>query len=276
MRGHNLVKNIRDYFFRGIAALLPTILTIWLFVQCYKFVQTNISLEINRGIVRILVLSTESYPYPTDEEIRLYAVSKDESLRMDEKALGEAVLEKKYIDGARINKAEKYWVYGGGQIAGFLAAILGVIFFGALLASVLGRAIWRRLERFLLALPLIKKVYPYIKQITDFFLTQNKLQFTRVAAVQYPRQGIWTIALVTGESLKSLAKQSPDRKLVTLFIPSSPTPFTGYVITVPADEIVSVDMTIEEALRFIISGGVITPSQQKKYEESKSTQDIKG
>ena len=269
-----MFRKVKDYFFRGIAVLLPTILTIWVFAQCYRFVQDNVSAEVNRALVKVIVTVTKEYPYPTADEIRDYAVSQNESLTADAQKLELAVTDEEVIDGARIDKAEEYWVDGHGQVAGFIIAIIAVVFVGAILASVVGRALWRRMELFLLKLPLVKKVYPYIKQITDFMLTKNKLTFTRVAAIEYPRKDLWSIALVTGDGLKLLRKAC-DRELVTVFIPSSPTPFTGYVITVPKEDVRLLDMSIEEALRFTISGGVITPTEHKKFEQQKEIEDKK-
>jgi uncharacterized membrane protein len=111
----------------------------------------------------------------------------------------------------------------------------------------------------------VKKVYPYIKQITDFMLTRKDLSFSKVVAVQYPRVGVWSVAMVTGTGLKKLAG-SVQKEFLTVFVPTSPTPFTGYVIMTPKDETIELDMTIEEALRFTISGGVITPAEQKAFE----------
>lgn len=269
-----MFRKVKDYFFRGIAVLLPTILTIWVFVQCYRFVQDNVSAEVSRALVKVVVTVTKEYPHPTADEIRDYAVSQNESLTADPQKLELAVKEEKIIDGARIEKAKRYWVHGPGQIAGFILAIIAVIFVGAILASVVGRALWRRLELFLLKLPLVKKVYPYIKQITDFMFTKNKLTFTRVAAIEYPRKGLWSVALVTGDGLQAL-KNANERELVTVFIPSSPTPFTGYVITVPKEDVMLLDMSIEEALRFTVSGGVITPSEHEKFEKQKELEDKK-
>lgn len=268
-----MFKKFKDYFFVGVAVLLPSILTIWVFVQCYGFVHENISTSINRNLVRLLVLSTDDYPFPTEEDVRHYALSQDESLAVDPERLQAAMNDPKFYDGARVKVAEKFWVYGKGQITGFLIALIGVAFFGAFLASVLGRALWKRFEQFLLKTPIFRKVYPYVKQITDFFLTQNKLSFTRVVAIQYPRKGLWSIALVTGEGLKEISSLQKLEHL-TVFVPSSPTPFTGYVITIPKDEAVMLDMSIEEALRFTISGGVITPTQQKLYEQQKAEKSL--
>ena len=108
--------------------------------------------------------------------------------------------------------------------------------------------------------PLLKQVYPYIKQVTDFFLTQGekKKMFSRVVAVEYPRKGIWSIGLVTGKGLKKVIDKE-EKELLSVFIANTPTPVTGFVIMVPNDEVIDLDMPIEEAFKFIVSAGVITP-----------------
>ncbi len=220
-------KNFRTYFFRGMAALLPTILTIWIFVQCYHFIQDRVSVHINRGLVWLIGWVSEgkwTQEFLTD-----------------------------------------FWVDGRGKITGFFIAVIGVVFIGAFLASVMGRTIWHMFEKMLMNVPLVKKVYPYIKQITDFFLTKQNLAFNEVVALQYPRKGVWSVGLVTGAGLKKITN-STSKEFLTVFVPTSPTPFTGYVIMTPKDETIALDMTIEEALRFTISGGVITPAEQRAFE----------
>ena len=129
-------KNFRTYFFRGMAALLPTLLTIWIFVQCYVFVQDKVSVYINKGIVWLISHVTDKYPTEF-----LY----------------------------------DFWVSGPGKVTGVFVAIIGVCFIGAFLASFVGKSLWRLTERMFYKIPLIKKVYPYIKQITDFVLTKKKV-----------------------------------------------------------------------------------------------------
>lgn len=225
------LKNLRTYFFRGLAALLPTILTIWLFVQCYVFIQDKISIHINKGLVWLFLLITDAY----SKEF-LYA----------------------------------FWVDGPGKIAGLFIAILGVVFIGAFLASVVGRSIWHAVERLLMNLPLVRSVYPNIKQVTDFLLTQKSISFNKVVAVEYPRKGSWVLGLVTGQGFKRVSEQAAQ-DVLTVFIPTSPTPFTGFVVMVPKSEVIELDLTIEEALRFVISGGVITPAEQLSFEAQKIT-----
>ena len=257
-------KNFRTYFLRGMAALLPTVLTIWIFVQFYVFVQQKISVHINRGVVRLLVGVVDWYPPVTDEQKRAYAVREDPTLQNDPRALARRLDDRDIIRGTRIQVAEKYWVTGKGQFAGIIIAIIGVVFLGAFLYSVMGRTIYRIFEKTLMQLPLVKKVYPYIKQITDFILTKRQLSFTKVVALQYPRKGTWSIALVTGSGLEKIG-QAVDKDFLTVFVPTSPTPFTGYVIITPKEDTIELDMTIEEALRFTISGGVISPAQREAF-----------
>jgi uncharacterized membrane protein len=168
---------------------------------------------------------------------------------------------------ARIRKLKgnlaKTWVDGPGSIAGFVMALVAVCVLGALLASYVGRSLWRTVEKFIMNTPFLRKVFPYVKQVTDFLLTsedQKKL-FSRVVAVEYPRKGIWSVGFVTGSGLQEVVN-TVRREFLTVIIPTSPTPFTGFVITVPKKQTIDLDMTIEEAFRFIVSGGVITPGSE--------------
>lgn len=223
-------KNFRSYFFRGMAALLPTILTIWIFVQCYIFVQDKVSVYINRGLVLLITRFTDRYS---------------------------------------AELLNDFWVDGPGKITGFFLAIIGVCFIGAFLASFAGRAIWRIVEKGFASIPLVKKVYPYIKQITDFILAKKKLSFNKVVALQYPRKDVWSVGMVTGTGLKKIVN-THEKEFLTVFVPTSPTPFTGYVIMTPKDETIELDMSIEEALRFTISGGVITPAEHEAFQAMKN------
>jgi uncharacterized membrane protein len=223
-----MILRFRSYFLRGLAVLLPTILTIWIFIWGYSFIQNNIGKHINHGTVVVLmsaerILNVES-PTPRDQLI-------------------------------------EFWVQGPGKISGFLLALVAVWIVGAILASVVGKTLWRTIEKFILSAPLFKQVYPYIKQITDFLLIEDRKAklFNRIVAIEYPRKGIWTIGFATGAGLSQLAKQQ-KKEFLSVLIPTSPTPFTGFVVMIPRKEAIELDITIEQALRFIVSGGVITPS----------------
>jgi uncharacterized membrane protein len=90
---------------------------------------------------------------------------------------------------------------------------------------------------------------------------EQKKMFSRVVAVEYPRKGIWSLGFVTGSGFENVVNLI-KREFLTVFIPTSPTPFTGFVITVPKKHTIDLDMTIEEAFRFVVSGGVIAPGSK--------------
>jgi len=161
----------------------------------------------------------------------------------------------------------KFWVSGAGSLAGFLIALIIVLAVGAILASVMGRALWRVIERFILSTPLLKQVYPYIKQITDFlFLPESKKKmFSKVVLVEYPSKGIWSIGFVTGSGVKKLVDEK-EKEFLTVFIATSPSPFTGFTIIVAKDDVIEADMTVEDAVKFIVSGGVVAPGSEQKPE----------
>lgn len=260
----SITRRFKGYFLHGLAVLLPSILTIWLFVWGYKFIQDNISVYINRGLVRVIAYVGDDRIKVTNEEVRSYLLSRKPELAENPDLLKIEMNRTDIRRGARIRHLERIWVDGPGSIAGFIVALVGVCIFGALLASVVGRTLWRMVERFLMNTPVLRRVYPYVKQITDFLLTQQeqKKLFSRVVAVEYPRNGIWSIGFVTGTGIEKVSN-SFRKDFLTVIIPTSPTPFTGFVITVPKKLTIDLDMTVEEAFRFIISGGVITPGKEQ-------------
>ena len=213
---------------------MPTIVTIGIFVWGYKFIQNNISVHINRGLVR-LTMSVKGLEWddPSNELVK--------------------------------QVWNRFWVDGWGSIAGFLIALVAVCVVGALLASVMGRTLWRMVEKFIMNTPVLRKVYPYVKQVTDFLFAQEEQgrpPFSRVVAVEYPRKGIWSVGFVTGSGLEKVVN-NVKKEFLTILIPTSPTPFTGFIIMVPRNKTIDLDMTIEEAFRFTVSGGVIAPGQKK-------------
>jgi len=202
--------------------------TIWIFIWGYTFIQNNISTHINRGLVQLIMLV------------------------QSEGGASEKDLNAIFVEGT------------AGSVVGFLIALIIVCVVGALLASVVGRSLWRIIEEFIMSTPFLRRVYPYVKQVTDFVLTpeEQKKLFSRVVAVEYPRKGIWSIGLVTGSGLKNIT-ENMKKEFLTILIPNSPTPITGYVIVVPKDQTIALDMTVEEAFRFAISAGVIAPDSNR-------------
>jgi uncharacterized membrane protein len=225
-----ITRRFKSYFLRGLAVLLPTILTIWIFIWGYKFIQENISVYINLGLVRLIALAYGVDWYNQDAKRPL-------------------------VD---------FWVNGWGSIAGFFIALIVVFVVGLALASVVGKTLWRKVEGFIMNTPFLRQVYPYVKQITDFLLTRQEQQKAplRVVALEYPRKGVWALGFVTSSGVEKVADNA-EEEFLTVLIPASPTPFTGYVAMVPKKNTLELDMTVEEALRFVISAGVVAPDRKK-------------
>jgi len=247
---------------------LPTILTIWLFVWGYTFIQTKISVHINRGLVHFIALVAHERVEISEKEVRAYLLNAKPELSDNEDELQIHMRRPEIWRKARIQQLKKNlaktWVDGPGSITGFIVAVVGVCVLGALLASYVGRSLWRTIEKFIMNTPILRNVFPYVKQVTDFLLTneEQKKLFSRVVAVEYPRKGIWSVGFVTGSGLEKVVN-TVKKEFLTVIIPTSPTPFTGFVITVQKKQTIDLDMTIEQALRFIVSGGVITPGSEQ-------------
>ena len=144
----------------------------------------------------------------------------------------------------------------------FLILFVSALYFlGKFIAFGAGRFVLRSLESIIQRLPLIRNVYSSVKQVTDFVFSEQELEFTRVVALQYPRTGIWSIGFVTGESMLEI-HSSANEPVVTVLIPTSPMPATGYTITIRRSETIDLDLSIDEAIQFIVSCGVVIPPHQ--------------
>jgi len=145
----------------------------------------------------------------------------------------------------------------------FLVAFIALLYFlGRFLAAGLGRFFVLRFEYLIHQLPVVRNVYGSVKQVTDFlFSERDMVEYTRVIAVEYPRKGIWSLGMVTGESMLDI-RSAANEAVLTVLIPTSPAPFTGFTITVKKSETVDLNITIDQAFQFIISCGVVVPPQQ--------------
>lgn len=149
------------------------------------------------------------------------------------------------------------------RLVGVIMAIIAVYIVGLLVGNLIGRTVWKLGEVLAMKIPVIRAIYPAVKQVTDFVLQERKPQFqaSRVVAVQPHEKGIWSIGLITGPGLKALS-DSTGEEMVTVFVPSSPTAFSGYVLVVPRQHVIELPMSVEEAMRLLISGGVIAPGAE--------------
>jgi uncharacterized membrane protein len=254
--------DFKRFFLRGLVVLLPSVLTLWIVVKAYQFVDNTIAQPINGGVRLAMARVT---PYwgplrnefePNQEQVRAEIVKRVNEKRKPTEDQVRAEL--------RVQSIQAWWdAHWYMQMIGLVIAIIAVYIAGRLLGGFLGRRMYRRVETVIISVPVIKQVYPYVKQIVDFLFSDEKtMQFNRVVVVEYPRKGIWSVGFLTGDTMKSITDRAGDS--VTVFIPSSPTPFTGYTITVPRAEAIELPITVEEAMRFAVSGGVLVPDHQSR------------
>lgn len=257
-------SDFRRFFGRGLAVLLPSILTLWLLWTAFVFVFNNVAEPINRGI-RIAVLEVAPYVVPRDldrqpqwftvtEQDRQTFIAARPSLRDQERRLEREV---------RAAKFRQFWeAHWYLSASGLIVAIALIYLAGMLLGGLIGRRMYARVEYLISKIPGFKQVYPHVKQLVDLIIGEKPMAFKRVVLVQYPREGIWTLGLVTSSSLK-IAMEPAGGPCVAIFIPSTPTPFTGFTITVPERDVIDVPISIDEAIRFVLTGGVLIPERQR-------------
>lgn len=240
MAREGFVTDFRRFFLRGLAAALPTLVTLWLLVQLFRFIHEYLGKYVNEAIKWVSVQFASMFyasvpmslkgPDPVWDDV---THAWDEVYHLD-------------------------WI-------GLVLAFVVIYIFGRFVASWIGRGIWRMVEQAFFRLPVVKQIYPHVKQVTDFLFSDRHIEFSRVVMVEYPRRGLYSLGFVTGAGIRTV-NDAVRGEMLTVFIPSSPTPVTGYTIVVRRDEVIDLPISIDEALRFTISGGVIAPLNQKLSE----------
>jgi uncharacterized membrane protein len=228
-----------------MAALLPTLITLWLLVKLWEFLWEALGRHIIFAIRQIWSKLSDWGMVSEAPAGYIYRKLPSESFRV--------------------------------QVCGVLLAIILVYVVGVLVGNFIGRQFWRLGELAVLRVPLVRAIYPAVKQITDLFLADRTGQFagSRVVAVQHRAQDVWTIGLVTGPGLKALGDSTGD-EMVAVFVPSTPTAFSGYVVMVPRQLVVELPLTVEDAMRLLVSGGVLAPNPRTKTSLPVETRPLTG
>ncbi len=223
---------MKKFFTKGLMALLPLVLTAVILYLAVEFLYGNVGVPIGEGLKWIAERWAGLKPPAESPNGRLAADD------------------------------EWSWFFRwGAPLVGFCVAILLTVGMGFLVATFLGGKAYKILEGLLSRLPLVRTIYPYARQFTDFFFShdQKTSDFKHAVAVPFPTRGIYSIGFVTGCGMAAL-NDATGRSMVSVFVPTSPTPFTGYVVFVPQEEVIRLPITVEEAMRIIISAGVLNPS----------------
>jgi uncharacterized membrane protein len=139
---------------------------------------------------------------------------------------------------------------------GLILSLTIIFIVGLLTTHFLGRRLYFILDKALRRFPLIRHIYPSIKQITEFLFASKRQEFKKVVLVEYPRCGIWSIGFVTNEGLKE-ARDKTKQDLLSIFIPSSPGPLTGFFVLIPRQEVLFLEIPIEDVIKLIVSGGLL-------------------
>ena len=116
-------------------------------------------------------------------------------------------------------------------------------------------------ERLLSRMPVVRSVYGTLKQIFETVLAQSSRSFREVVLIEYPRRGIGAIGFVTGPTRGEIQDQA-DEELVNVFLPTTPNPTSGFLLFVPRKDLIHLDMSIEDGIKMVISGGIVTPSEE--------------
>ncbi len=144
-------------------------------------------------------------------------------------------------------------------LVGLTVPLLFILLIGLMARNIAGRWLLDFGERLLQAIPLAGSVYKTLKQLLETLLKDSNGKFRRVILVEYPRRGMWAIAFVTG-TMSSEIQSQMDRQVLSIFIPTTPNPTTGWYAIVPEDEVVNLSMSIEDAFKVVISGGIVSPT----------------
>ncbi|MEM9185366.1 MAG: DUF502 domain-containing protein [Planctomycetota bacterium] len=262
---------------RGFGVLLPPLLTLVIFLWVGNTVARSVLEPLVDGARYLLVeyasdiRTADEVPEGAEARGEFVEVESGKTPRFIPTPVYDRVAEKlddqpmpetaKGIYGAYV---EERWLQRRFVIPIFLCVFVLVLYLlGKFLAAGIGRFFWNRFELLIDRVPLVRNVYSSVKQVTDFLFTDPDLEnnFTRVVAVEYPRKGIWTVAFMTGESMLDI-ETAANEPVMTVLIPTSPMPFTGFTITVKKSESIDLDITVEQAFQFIVSCGVVVPPQQ--------------
>ena len=152
---------------------------------------------------------------------------------------------------------------------GFAVPLLAILLIGLMARNIAGRWLLDLGERIVQSIPLAGSVYKTIQQLVQTVFQDSKSRFRRVVLVEYPRRGLWAIAFVTGIAMTEPASAAPNQlpsgqipanKMVSVFIPTTPNPTSGWYSVVSESDIVNLSISVEEAFKVLLSGGIVGPN----------------
>ena len=143
---------------------------------------------------------------------------------------------------------------------GLVITVILIFLVGFFATYIIGAQLFKLGEELLSRVPIVKSIYFAVKQINDvLFMQKTAEEYRRACIVEYPRKGIWSLGFVTSDASAEIEAKAKE-KMINVFVANTPTPATGFLIVVPAREVILLDMKIEDAFKYIVSGGVLKPS----------------
>jgi uncharacterized membrane protein len=280
-------NRVAAFFFRGIVTLLPVILTVVIFGLLFQMVNRYVTGPINATIYWSLernslgwralewlgvdplaseYLATELLPL----DLQTLATTSPEGYndpRFQEALVlyrhGHLGLLRDPVDLAiRADRLRDDVTKRIHPLIGVMLSLLLVLWLGWVVGGFVGRRFIQHVDRTMTLIPVVKSVYPYSKQLVEFFFEKKKVEFDTVVAVPYPSEGFWSLAFVTNGSLRTLDRAT-GRELVCVFLPTSPMPMTGYTMFIDVEKVIPLAISIDEAVRIVMTGGVLLPPQER-------------
>ncbi len=146
---------------------------------------------------------------------------------------------------------------------GALLTLLMILLTGLLATNFIGQKLVHWWEKLLARIPVVNSVYNSVKQVSDTLFSPNGNAFRKAVLVRYPHQNSWTIAFLTGQPGGDVVNHL-DGQYVSVYVPTTPNPTSGFFLMMPAKDVVELDMTVDEALKYIISMGVVAPPKHPR------------
>lgn len=146
---------------------------------------------------------------------------------------------------------------------GVIIAVVLLTLLGALTANLFGRTLVSYGERLVGRMPLVRNIYGALKQIFETVLSQSQQSFREVALIEYPRRGVYSIAFVT-TAAKGEVQARADEDMVSVFLPTTPNPTSGFLLFVPRRDVITLEMSVEDAAKMVISAGLVAPEFDAK------------
>ena len=145
---------------------------------------------------------------------------------------------------------------------GLIVALVGLTVIGFLTANLLGRSIVKFGERLVDRMPIVRGIYNVLKQLFETVLTDSSQAFQHAALVEYPRRGLYTIGFVAGDTRGEVVRRT-ELDMVSVYVPTTPNPSSGFILFIPREDVRVLDMTVEQAMKYVVSVGVVVPPDLK-------------